>query len=206
MARNECLIDAPPERVFEVLSDPRCYAYWVIGSMNIREADANWPQAGSRFHHTVGVGPLRIEDHTVVEEVEPGRFLQLETKVRPFGNARVKLELEPRGAKTRVTMVEDPADRATAFLFMPLVHLLMRARNVSSLDRLAELAEGRCPMPGEEPDAETRTTSGPGSVDNPAARERRRAGSALARLRDAGSLLAGLLGRLRRRLGLGATR
>ena len=173
MAHNERLIEASPQAVFDVLADPRGYAYWVIGSMEVREADDDWPRRGSRFHHTVGIGPLRVKDHTRVEEVRPGHFLQLETKARPLGNARVKLQLEPEGNSTKVTMVEDPADKPTAFVFMPLTHLLMRKRNVRSLDRLAELAEGRLPMPGDEPGGSATTTDGPGSVENPNVRKRR---------------------------------
>jgi hypothetical protein len=161
-----------------VLSDPRSYAYWVIGSIEIRDADPEWPQEGSRFHHTVGMGPLRVKDHTVVEEVRPARYLQLQTKTRPLGNARVGLQLEKTGEGTHVTMTEDPADKPTALVFMPLTHVLMRGRNAQSLERLADLAEGRKPIPGEEPGAPSRTPSGNGAVVNPEARGRRESGIA----------------------------
>ena len=175
MARNEHLIHAPPETVFGVLSDPRSYAYWVVGSDEIRDADVTWPALGSRFHHTVKIGPLRVQDHSEVEEMRPGRFLQMRVKGRPLGTARVTLELEPADGGTRVTMIEDPADTASALMSNPLSHLLMRGRNVRSLDRLAQLAEGRAPIPGDEPGAPHRTPHGNGRVQNPAARERRQA-------------------------------
>lgn len=174
MARNEHVIHAPPETVFGVLSDPRSYAYWVVGSEEIRAADVTWPAPGSRFQHTVKIGPVRLKDHSEVEEMRPGRFLQMRVKGRPLGTARVTLELEPADGGTRVTMIEDPADTASALMSNPLTHLLMRGRNVHSLDRLAELAEGRTPIPGEEPGAPHRTPHGNGRVQNPAARERRR--------------------------------
>jgi uncharacterized protein YndB with AHSA1/START domain len=173
LARNERIIKVSPRDVFDVLSDPRGYAYWVLGSMEIRNADSSWPAQGSRLHHTVGVGRLRIRDHTTVEAVENGRHLQLKAQTGPLGSARVKLSLEEVEGGTRVTMVEDPADKPTAFVFMPLTHLLMRARNVRSLDRLAELAERRTPMPGEEPGAPIRTLHEDGAVENPRARRRR---------------------------------
>jgi uncharacterized protein YndB with AHSA1/START domain len=175
MARSEHLIHAPPETVFGVLSDPRSYAYWVVGSEEIRDADVTWPAPGSRFHHTVKIGPVRLKDHSEVEDMRPGRFLQLRVKGRPLGTARVKLELERVDDGTHITMIEDPADTATALLFNPLTHLLVRARNVRSLDRLAELAEGRAAIPGDEPGAPHRTPHGNGRVQNPAARERRQA-------------------------------
>lgn len=173
MACNRRIIEASPQAVFDVLADPRGYAYWVIGSAEIREADDDWPAEGSRFHHSIRVGPVKVQDHTRVEEARPPDFLQLKAKARPLGTARVKLELEPVDGGTQVTMTENPADRATAFLFMPLTHFLTWGRNVRSLDRLAELAEGRKPMPGDEPDAAVRTLDGAGAVSNPQARDRR---------------------------------
>ena len=206
MARNEHLIHAPPETVFGVLSDPRSYAYWVLGSEEIRDADVTWPAPGSRFHHTVKIGPVRLKDHSEVEDVRPGRFLQLRVKGRPLGTARVKLELERVDGATRVTMIEDPADTPTALIFNPLTHLLVRGRNTRSLDRLAELAEGRAPIPGEEPGAPHRTLHGNGRVQNPAARVRRQARGemlvAVARGMGAGLAVATVLTlalRLRRR-------
>jgi hypothetical protein len=141
---------ATPGEVFGVLADPRSYAYWVLGSKAVRDADSDWPANGSRFHHTLGFGPLRLRDHTSVEEVRPDRYLQLLTKARPMGTARVKLDLVPASGGTEVTMNERAADPATAFVFNPLTHLLIHRRNVRSLDRLADLAEGRTPIPREE--------------------------------------------------------
>ena len=192
MARTEQLIEAPPEAVFGVLADPRSYAYWVVGSHEIRDADPGWPQVGTKIHHTVALGPLRLKDHTVVEEVEAPRRLKLQAKTRPFGKARVALELEPAHGRTHVTMIEDPADPLTALVFMPLTHLLIRKRNENSLERLAELAEGRRPMPGDEPG----TVDESGDVQNPAARDRRErlvSGALRSVVRGAAAGLAGAL-------------
>ena len=62
MAYNEAFIDAAPEMVFAVLSDPGCYPRWVVGARKIRAADAGFPAKGSRFHHQVGVAPLVLND------------------------------------------------------------------------------------------------------------------------------------------------
>jgi uncharacterized protein YndB with AHSA1/START domain len=173
MARNEHLVRASPTAVFDVLADPRGYAYWVVGSKEIRDADRNWPQRGSRFHHTVKLGPFRIKDDSCVEEVQPGRLLQLKVNGRPLGTARVKLELTEADGGTQVTMTEDPAGALSRLVFTSLTHRLVRTRNVRSLDRLAELAEGRVAIPGEEPDASVRISHGDVSVENPVSREHR---------------------------------
>ena len=143
MARNERLIPASPERVFAVLSDPDSYGHWVVGSDTIRDADPDWPRVGSRFHHRVGVGPFKLNDHTEVIAMEPDRRLELHAKARPLGTAHVVLDLERRGGGTNVTMIEDAGDRLTRLVFNPLTHFLVRRRNDESLRRLEELAVGR---------------------------------------------------------------
>ncbi len=144
MALNEIHIDAPPERVFAVLADWRSYGDWVVGSRFMRGVDPGFPAAGTRFHHQVGIGPLHLNDHTKVLEVDQPRKLVLRAKARPFlGTAIVDLTLERRDGGTNVTLREDPGDALTAFVFNPLTHLLVRGRNVESLRRLKELAEHR---------------------------------------------------------------
>jgi uncharacterized protein YndB with AHSA1/START domain len=143
MARNERLIPASPERVFAVLSDPDAYGHWVVGSDVVRDADETWPEVGSRFHHRVGVGPLKVNDHTEVVDMEPARRLKLHAKARPLGTAKVELDLERRGGGTLVTMIEDAGDPLTRLLFNPLTHYLVRRRNDESLRRLEALATAR---------------------------------------------------------------
>jgi uncharacterized protein YndB with AHSA1/START domain len=143
VARNERLIAASPERIFAILSDPDSYGYWVVGSDTIRDADDGWPAVGTRFHHRVGLGPIKVNDHTEVLAADPPRRLQLKAKARPLGTALVTLTLERRGGGTLVTMVEDAGDPLTKLVFNPLTHLLVRARNAESLRRLERLAVRR---------------------------------------------------------------
>jgi uncharacterized protein YndB with AHSA1/START domain len=149
MARNEIRIATSPAAVFAVLADGRSYGHWVVGSSEIRDVDAGFPAVGTAFHHTVGIGPFKVADHTRVVACDPPRRLELRAKARPLGTARVILELHPEGDGTRVVMIEDAGDRLTALVFNPLTHLLVRGRNVESLRRLKELAEGRGPSMAE---------------------------------------------------------
>lgn len=129
-----------PSAVWEVLADPRGYGYWVVGSKVIRDADPAWPAPGSRFHHTIGAGPLKVSDHTESLEAQPPRLLRMRTKGRPLGTARVTMQMTPKDGGTLVRMTEDP-DGPTAILALsPLVHMLTKARNAESLMRLEELA------------------------------------------------------------------
>lgn len=148
MARNVTHIAAAPEEIFEILSDPDSYGYWVVGSKRIRDADAGFPAVGTKFHHAVGFGPFELDDHTAVLESVPPHRLKLKAKARPLGTAHVTLQIEPENGGSRVTMIEDAGDPLTALVFNPLTHLLVRGRNAESLDRLRALAEGN----GEHPD------------------------------------------------------
>lgn len=130
----------PPEAVWDALADASGYAYWVVGSSEIRDADPNWPQPGSRFHHTVGLGPLKVDDHTESLEARRPTFLRIRAKARPLGTAKVTFTMTPQDGGTRVRITENP-DGLTSWLTLnPLVQLLVKGRNAESLMRLEELA------------------------------------------------------------------
>lgn len=142
MSRNEIVVDVPPAAVFNVLADGNRYADWVVGAKKVRHVEGPWPQPGARFHHTVGVGPLKIDDNTKVLELDPGHRLVLSARARPAGTARVVLTLEPvDGDRTRVVMEEwaesGPANLIPQRLLDPLTHV----RNAEALRRLKNLAE-----------------------------------------------------------------
>jgi len=139
VARNVIDIDVPPDRVWDVLSDPSCYPRWVVGAKEFRGADPEFPDIGTKFHHRVGVGPLTISDHTEVADVNPPWRIELIARTRPLGSARIVIQTEPVGSGTRLTMIEDPADPITRL--MPIVQLLIRLRNVPALERLKAIAE-----------------------------------------------------------------
>jgi hypothetical protein len=147
MAHNELQMDVPPERVFAVLSEPRSFARWVVGSREIRRADPSWPAVGSAFDHTVGVWPITLSDHSEVVECKAPRLLKLLVKARPFSRAFVTLQLRPLGGGTLVSMDECAADPRSRLVFNALTDPLVRARNRVSLRRLKALSEGTEPIP-----------------------------------------------------------
>ena len=141
MPRTEILVDAEPEVVFDVLTDAETYADWVVGSREIRDADSDWPEPGTVLHHTVGLGPFALADHTLVEESLPPVRLRLLARARPLPSARITIDLRPEADGTRLTMVEDVALPFGSLLMGPVGHGMLRLRNVESLRRLKELAE-----------------------------------------------------------------
>jgi hypothetical protein len=140
MARNERYIPVSPRKIWEVLADPRQYGYVVVGSKHIRGWDDDWPVKGAKFHHTVGVGPLSVNDSTWVVECDPPRQLELIARALPLGKAKVTFQLEPSNGGTNVTIIEDPLVPKAVHMMMPPVHILTRVRNRETLRRLAEVA------------------------------------------------------------------
>lgn len=141
MARNETTIAVPPERMWELLSDPYAYPRWVVGADRTVEADAAWPAPGSRFRVRLAIG---LHDYTESRAVSAGKRIELDAG-GILGPARVQIEIGPDGGGTRVTMVEDPAGKIAPLRFLPPVQLAIKARNVESLRRLRNLAEARNP-------------------------------------------------------------
>src|SRR5438309_5851820 len=110
MAHNEIRMFVPPDRVFAVLSNPRSFARWVVGSKFVRSADPDWPAVGTVFDHTVGFGPIVLSDHSEVVECEPPHLLRLLVKARPFSRAYVTLRMHPLAGGALVSMEEVAAD------------------------------------------------------------------------------------------------
>jgi uncharacterized protein YndB with AHSA1/START domain len=133
----------PPTAVWEALANPGGYGYWVAGSKLIRDVEGDWPAPGSRFHHTIGVGPVKVADHTRSLEAEPPELLKLRAKGRPLGTATVTMEMRPEAGGTVVRMTETPDGPAKLVMTNPLVHVLTKLRNAESLMRLEELAMRR---------------------------------------------------------------
>ena len=137
MARAELFFDASPEQVFAVLSDPFTYDRWVVGTRNIRHADPNWPETGSRLHHSVGIGPLNLNDDSEVLDVDPPNKLVLEARGRPFGVARVEFRIDPDKNGSCVTIDEFVLRPMPVTLLNPVLAPAVRARNTETLRRLA---------------------------------------------------------------------
>jgi uncharacterized protein YndB with AHSA1/START domain len=143
MPTNERFMPVPPQAVWDALADPGGYAYWVVGSRFVRDADPDWPARGSRFHHTIGVGPIRVADHTESLEARPPTLLRVRAKGRPLGTATISLELIPHDGGTLVRMHETTDGVYAPLDWHPLFRLLTKGRNAESLMRLEELAARR---------------------------------------------------------------
>lgn len=143
MSRNVRVLKCTPEDVFEVLSDGWLYPAWVVGASRMREVDERWPHEGAEVHHSFGVWPLLIDDKTVVEEYAPPERVVMKARGWPIGEARVTIDVKPRGAECVVRIQEEAVAGPGRLVPEPLLDLPLHWRNSETLHRLAYLAEGR---------------------------------------------------------------
>ena len=143
MSVNTRIVDATPDEVWKVLADGWLYPLWVVGATRMRDVDENWPEQGSRIHHSVGVWPLLINDHTEVLDVVPGRSITLRARAWPVGEAKVDIRLSDVGVRTEVVIEEDATAGPGVLVPEPFKGLTLKWRNVETLRRLAFIAEGR---------------------------------------------------------------
>ncbi|GAB2459334.1 hypothetical protein HD599_001371 [Conyzicola lurida] len=132
-----------PEAVFAVLADGWVFPTWVVGASRMRDVDDAWPAVGSKLQHSFGVWPVLINDETRVLEWDPPRRMVIQPHGWPLGEARVTLDVKPRGdgCVVRITekAVKGPGALVPPFLLDPPLYL----RNVETLRRLAYIAEGK---------------------------------------------------------------
>jgi uncharacterized protein YndB with AHSA1/START domain len=140
MAVDEIYVNAPPERVFAVLSDRSQYQNWVVGTEDTMEAEGDWPEVGSTLRYTVA-GPLKLSNRTVVEAVDAPHRLELKAKAGALPDVAITLDLVPEGSGTRVRMHERPVNGLVNVVTGPVGHFALSRRNQEALDRLRKLAE-----------------------------------------------------------------
>ncbi|MCW3844176.1 SRPBCC family protein [Micromonospora yasonensis] len=144
MAIVEKVIDAPPERVFDVLADGWTYSDWVVGTAHVRDVDATWPRAGSRLHHRAGPWPLSLQDTSTVLACEAPHRLVLRAGIWPAGEAKVAFTLDPLpGDRTRVIIGEEFVAGPLHWIRNKLNDLVLHQRNRETLNRLSDIATRR---------------------------------------------------------------
>jgi uncharacterized protein YndB with AHSA1/START domain len=145
MIATDAHVDASPETVFAVLGDAEGYPDWLVGAKHIREVDDAWPARDATFHHTIGVGPLRLRGSTSVLETHPPRRLELRAGIGPLGAARVRFTIEPEGTGSHLTIEEEPERGIVRLLWStpgrPLLAAGLWGRNAVSIDALRDRIE-----------------------------------------------------------------
>ncbi len=143
MTTNTRLVNATPEQVWAVLADGWLYPVWVVGAARMREVTGDWPITGAKLHHSVGLWPLLLDDHTEVLDSVVGKQLKLRARAFPAGAAEVVITLAAEEGQTRVTIDEEVVDGPAKLIPAPAEAAAMKWRNTETLRRLAYIVEGR---------------------------------------------------------------
>lgn len=137
---------ASRQQVWDVLADGWAYTQWVVGNSRMRAVDLRWPEEGSTLEHSVGIWPALLDDSTVVAECVPLEKLVLIANGRPFGKARITLQLfDVDGGGCRIEMAEVPVTPPLNWLPKRVALAAALPRNRECTWRLAALAERRLP-------------------------------------------------------------
>jgi uncharacterized protein YndB with AHSA1/START domain len=98
------MIDQPPEAVWRILADDSRYADWVGGAQRVRRVEESWPAVGSKFYHSVGLGPVRLWEDTEVPEMDDCERLVVEARIRPLGRpTELVIATAQRSAKVMIS-------------------------------------------------------------------------------------------------------
>ncbi len=144
MAYTSREIEAGARQAFAVLIDPESYPRWLVGARAVRGVDPAWPKPGSKFHHVVGFGPLRIADSSEVLDIdESAMVLKLEVRARPLIAAVATFRVVGDDSRCVITLQEEPSLRTIGNLVRPVMDPATHVRNHRSLRRLAEVIEQR---------------------------------------------------------------
>lgn len=143
MSVNIREINCSPEEVFAVLADGWVFPTWVVGASRMRNVDDDWPAVGSKLQHSFGVWPAVINDETTVLEWDPPRRMVMQPAGWPIGEARVAIDVKPRGPGCVVRLTELAVRGPGSLIPQPLLDVPLHVRNVETLRRLAFIAEGR---------------------------------------------------------------
>lgn len=143
MAVNTIVIEASPDAVFDVLSDGRLYAEWVVGAHRSSPVDPRWPEPGATLVHRSGVPPLTLRDTTSVISAQRPTRMRLEARVRPLLVAMVDLLVQPHHDGSLVSMEERVVGGLARHAPDWLNHAALRRRNTASLARLRAIVLSR---------------------------------------------------------------
>jgi uncharacterized protein YndB with AHSA1/START domain len=100
--RSSIVVDAPPEEVWEVVSDPRNLPRWNRYVRAVHDVPNDGLRPGSRYWTEVGGFGVRFRVRAEVQEIDPPRYALVRlsgpvdavvrTRIRPVGKGRSRLE------------------------------------------------------------------------------------------------------------------
>jgi uncharacterized protein YndB with AHSA1/START domain len=137
------VVPAPPDRVFELLSDTARYPEWVTGTNAVTRTDGTASEGSTYDEVNPILGPWKAGTHWRVVEYEPPRRQRHVTGDIPLASRfEVVMETVPEGDGSRVTITlrGQPAFGPVGAAFARLMHGQVDHDNRSSVEAFAELA------------------------------------------------------------------
>ena len=101
VVRAEIQIDAPPERVWDLMMDPARFGDWVTIHRKIVDTDAGPPRKGMRMEQSLCLRGATFKVKWTLAECEHPRRATWEGKGPIRSHARTAYELQPSGGGTR---------------------------------------------------------------------------------------------------------
>jgi carbon monoxide dehydrogenase subunit G len=137
------IVPAPPDRVFELLSDTARYSEWVTGTDAVTRTDGPAREGSTYDEVNPILGPWKAKTHWRVVEHEPPRRTRHETGDIPLSSRfEVVMEAAPEGDGSRVsiTLRGDPSMGPLGSVFASLMRGQVERDNRRSVEAFAELA------------------------------------------------------------------
>ena len=100
-------LDAPPERVWEVVEPVEDHVDWMADAVAIRFITDQTRGVGTRFECDTKVGPIRLTDHMEITEWDPSRAMGVRHTGIVTGSGVFTLEGIDLDRRTRFTWTED---------------------------------------------------------------------------------------------------
>ena len=143
LVRARASLSAPPERVWELLSDTTRYAEWVAGTDEVTRSDGP-ARAGSTYDEVNPIlGSWKARSRWTVTEFDPPRRQVHRAEGLPLTSFEVVMEVAPVGeAASEVTITLQGTSSAgpVGTMFVRLMRPQVERDNRRSVQRLAELA------------------------------------------------------------------
>jgi carbon monoxide dehydrogenase subunit G len=137
------VVPAPPERVWELVSDTSRYAEWVEGTESVTRTDGPATRGSTYDEINPILGPWKAKSRWVVTEFEPPRRqIHRGTGLPLSAEFEVDFELTPEGDSTgfRQTLRAKPALGPVGGVFARLMQGQVARDNQKSVENLAALA------------------------------------------------------------------
>jgi len=145
-ARDELWVDAAPEEVFELVTDPENFHEWMSAVQEARLGVGSEPGPGATLVTTCAYRGKTFKIAHEVTEFEPPSRFAFRTVEGPYPIASA-FAFRPDDGGTLISYEQDViADslyaKVTFTLFWPLMRRMVKKRLAWELDELADMVEG----------------------------------------------------------------